>query len=431
MITFTGGGNDVGFADILAYCAQPKMLWNMLPVDDTCAFVSDDSKRASLNRLIDKQYTTSKKFIEEVRNASSETEIYMIGYPQFVKNGAEACFRGSPLLNDDEIKFVRQGVTRLNNVLKRVARDTGIYFIDIENSLEGGQICQGSEYMTGPVRKMVDSRKVARDSNMYHPNAAGHAKMAEHIAKQIKEKPGYDIIDMPSEEDGTRVVRTAVLPDYAGVGSTQLVTMRPGIIKADGTSSIDIFSNKVHIGDYTTDASGALNVEITIPKEVGVGYHLLTVDGLDADDQPVQVQQFVYVISDNPDDIDGDGIPNEHDPCFVVTEWYVGDVNECAPTGLGDTKQTVTVDILQNNSKKVGSSSDEVEWIAATASSAGGATLLLDDKPTTTQSMLRGAVAQEVSTNSWQTALWLILPFGLIILIGIIYGYRRTNQKNA
>ena len=365
MITFTGGGNDVGFVDILEYCAQSYRLFNVIPTPETCAYVHDEGLRKSLNATIDTQYVFNKKFIEEVKRVSPETEIYVVGYPQFVKIGGTRCLPTSPILNSLENIFIRDSVTRLNNVLKRVARDTDTYYVDIEDSLEGGQICQGSKYMTGPVRTIVNEGKVKRNQNMYHPNAAGHQKMAERIAKQIKEKPGYVIADIPTEESAARVVRTAVLPSYAGVGSTHTVQVGPGTIKPDGTMSGDAYSSKVHLGDYVADATGALTMSITIPPELGIGKHLFTFTGLDINDQPVQLQQFVYVTGNDPNDIDGDGIPNEDDPCFAITEWYENGVDICAsqqPTlfngGAGNhkvvKKDALTDSVVTNTRLSVG-----------------------------------------------------------------------------
>ena len=417
-ITFTGGGNDVGFADIIEYCASSYRLFGKIPTNETCAYVYDSQLRANLNSQIDTQYVFNKKFIEEVRRVSPQTEIYMVGYPQFVKADADWCFRGSGILNNNEIKFIRQSLSRLNNTLKRVARDTGVYYIDIEDSLEGGQICQGSKYMTGPVRAIVKNGSVRKDPNMYHPNAAGHHKLAERIADQIAKSPEYEVVDIPAEEDASRVIHQAVLPAYTGIGSTQTITMGPGFIKADGTTSIEMFSNKVHIGDYKTDATGALKVQVTIPQEVGIGMHLLTISGVDADDQPVQVQQFIYVTSNNPNDIDLDGIPNESDNCFSTSEWYVDGVNQCAASAdrAGENLFAHGRQTDKSGSEVVDDAFTSARSIVMESSDAAtGFTLAPSQYP------FEPTTGTKASDANQKPELWLIFPIMLIIAAGILY----------
>lgn len=426
MLTFTGGGNDVGFADILEYCASSYQLFGKIPINETCAFAKDEQLRSNLNGTIDTQYVFNKEFIEEIKRVSPETEIYMVGYPQFVKSNGTHCFRGSPLLNDDEIEFIRQSVVRLNNVLMRVASAADVYYIDIEDSLEAGQICQGSEYMTGPIRAIIDNNLNPRkDNNMYHPNAAGHKKMAERIAKQIKEKPGYAIADIPAEENAAQVVRTAVLPSYAGVGSTHTVQVAPGTIKPGGTISGDAYSSKMHLGDYIADATGALTVSVTIPPELGIGKHLFTFTGLDVNDQPVQLQQFVYVTGSDSNDIDGDGIPNEYDPCFAITKWYENDVDICAstqPTPLnGDVSspKVAKKDFLTNDATTV-------SWL----NGSDGIPTTSELTPSNANTHPHSSIAATKANSGKLAAYWPMLLLTAIIVSGVgllLYGKRRTN----
>lgn len=325
-VTFTGGGNDVGFAEVLQYCATSSMS----PLGEMCNYAHRNSQlRADLNRRIDDQYAYNKAFIEKIRQVSPATEIYMVGYPQFVSLSRLWCSDRSPVLDKNERVMIRESVARLNNVLKKAARDTGVYYVDIEDSLEGGQICDGSLYMTGPVGTIA-TKHVLRDANMYHPNHRGHAKIADTIAQKIADGMDYDILDMPLETNGHKVVRTAVLPDYAGIGSTHTIRMDASMFGPNGEVYIEMFSQHVNLGRATVGSDGVLQATITIPRSVGIGTHLLTISGLDPDGEAISAQQFVTVISNIPGDADGDGIPDDEDSCFVISEWYENGVDICA-----------------------------------------------------------------------------------------------------
>lgn len=52
--TLTSGGNDVGFADILKYCAA--LSWEVIFVDDTCRYAKDPAARQELSNIIRTMY---------------------------------------------------------------------------------------------------------------------------------------------------------------------------------------------------------------------------------------------------------------------------------------------------------------------------------------------------------------------------------------
>lgn len=328
VLTFTGGGNDVGFADIITYCAASYKLLDVLPLNETCAYADNPQMRADLNRTIDDQYQYNKALIEKIRQVSPETKIYMVGYPQFVKDDS-FCFTNSEILNNTEIKFIRSAVTRMNNILKKAARDTGIYFVDIEESLAGGQICEGSKYMTGPVKAIVHNGNLSRDANMYHPNSSAHEMIAQTIQEKINDGMSYDIVDIPEETGGRHIIRQAVMPDYVGIGSTATITMKPGTITPNGEVTVEMYSNPINLGVFQADGQGGLLAQVSIPKSVGIGVHLLALTTENSEGGAIQIQQLITVISNKEGDIDDDGLADEQDNCFLITEWYIDGVNLC------------------------------------------------------------------------------------------------------
>lgn len=292
VITLTGGGNDVGFGQIIAYCASPH-----LNPRSSCPQVSDPQISANLRKTIDDVRVPLTNFIKKIKNTSPTTKLYLIGYPQFI--ALNGCLDGSELLNLAERQMIRSNVARLNNILKLVARDADVYYVDIEDSLDGGQICQGSTYMTGPL-KIGDKILKGYTQESYHPNADGHKRIANVINERIKNDDlSYTIVNIPPEESGQRVIRKAVTKDYVGIGSEQTVAMDPGMFHPDGSVDIVGFSSRVLLSRVKVAPDGSLSVKIKIPSEMEEGYHLLTVTGKGVDGDALQVQQYIMVTNSN------------------------------------------------------------------------------------------------------------------------------------
>lgn len=289
VVTLTAGGNDVGFGQIIAYCASPHLL-KLSP----CAQASDPQVSANLRKTIDDERVPLTEFTRRLKDVSPSTKVYLVGYPQFVAQ--DGCLDGSQLLNAAERQMVRSSVTRLNNILKLVARDTDVYYVDIEDSLEGGQICQNSFYMTGPLKLSPQKIRLGYMQESYHPNAEGHKRIANVINERIKNDDlSYTIVNIPPEVNGQRVIRRAVTKDYVGIGSEQTITMDSGMFHPDGSVDIVGFSNRILLARVKVASDGSLNAKIKIPPEMEEGYHLLTVTGKGVDGDVVQVQQYITV----------------------------------------------------------------------------------------------------------------------------------------
>lgn len=372
--------------------------------------------RANLNREIDQQYGISKIFIENIQYLSPASKVYIVGYPQFI-SVTGLCLGISPLLSISERTMIHESVIRLNNILKKVAHDTGVYYVDIEDSLVGGRICEGSKYMTGPVKAIFTKKGLRPDANMYHPNHRGHQKVASHIASKIASGMTYDILDIPKESEGHRVIKKAVMPDYSGIGSTHTVSIGSGLFKANGNVYSALFSEEVRLGATVAEGDGSFKMNVTIPENVAMGVHLFTISGFDKDGLPLTVQQFINVTSGVDGDLDGDGIPDAEDSCFVIKEWYENSENICmsSPAPLG----SATVLRASSRSPSVLSSyHNNQPSLIGDAFHADTAVPVLGDgvfseKPTVTQ------------VNDWWMGWGLSI---MVIVIGVGVYYERTKK---
>lgn len=322
IVTFTGGGNDVGFADILQYCAGYFTIWNYIPLFDTCGYVSDETMRANLNGYIDDQYLYNKKFIDMIKQASPDSEVYVVGYPRFIADHG-ICGPNTALLNGAEMKMINDSVSRLNKVLRLVAQDTGTVYLDNEYALEGGRLCEGSKYVIGYASGGFNAKNPA----MFHPNAAGHEQIAEALESAYSRylhdgaSDDVEVLDAPAATH--RIVRLPLVETGSvQQGKSIRISLPANTLDPQSVAKIKIQSKPTELPDTSASETGGLDYSVQLPEGVEPGFHLLTVTGTSVSGEALQIQQFITITSDNRDDSDGDGITNALDGCFGIKEWY-------------------------------------------------------------------------------------------------------------
>lgn len=308
VITLTGGGNDVGFVDVLKYCSVGAPLDQDATLSEiiseglygvaTCSFAQKGSDAQKiLNTSIASQYQYTTRLIKSIKQTSPETQIYIIGYPSFISEGAAAC--GNSLELDSQERAMFQYYLRsLNQQLAQAASDENVSFVDIEDSLKGGRLCEGSEYVTGATDILLSGG--AAINNMFHPNAKGHQMIAAAIESALAngEVPDASILELPGsvaadKYEGTVINTPLVGGTVASEGALSL-NVEPGQFAPNANVTAKLHSDVVALGTITTQSDGAIAVTLrhgTLP----VGYHMLTLEGQGADGQPLLLYQFVTV----------------------------------------------------------------------------------------------------------------------------------------
>lgn len=315
VITLMGGGNDVGFGPILAACAGTD---NM----GTCDYAKKNSEaRAMLGEAIDAQYDATTKLIQNIKSVSPSTTIYVIGYPSFLAGKWSPCVNKA-FLNADERELIAQGITYMNDVLKTVAKNQGAHFIDISLALEGGRICEGSEFVT------TISDYIRGDATSYaelfHPNAEGHALMADDILTS-----GFVIVpdDNPQSDETAR----PTIPEYFVstkdskaqstsmtspkiIGGTPTKVHVASIWKPGTKVKFTLHSKPTRLGELESTSFGDVSGNLTVPLSVEAGLHLLIAKGHDRTGKALRVYQFVEVVQE--------GVPSlDEQPCRYFKGW--------------------------------------------------------------------------------------------------------------
>lgn len=330
-ITLTGGGNDVGFAKKLISCASDS---------STCDYVINPKLKLQHANEIKDMFGVFTNLYNLLKSASPNTKIYVVGYPKFINDTEDRpCFFDAGHLNHDEKVFINQSVEYLNEVIRQAARASGVVYLDVQDSLEGGQICDGvvnsSKYVTG-IRDIGYTNEDDRDQT-FHPNAVGHEQIAGSIIDQLW---GYNLEDYPYPGSGDDSITAPTVPAYFGdIADLSLAKMRYSDDVTDKTLTIaqafeitapiftflpssyveaTLHSTPINLATIATDANGGLSHNITVPEGITPGYHRIELSGRAYSGELITLYQIVLIQSSNLNDRDGDGILDNVDQCIFI-----------------------------------------------------------------------------------------------------------------
>ncbi len=143
-------GNDVGFGPVLMECTTK--------IGGDCRYATEDG-RAELGAIIRSNYQKQVDLYKALKAASPGTDLYAVGYPQFISDSNVFCWSTAGSLSAAERHMMTEAVTYLNETVKRAASTAGIKYVNIENSLNqySGDMCEGSGMVTSPAGKVFAS----------------------------------------------------------------------------------------------------------------------------------------------------------------------------------------------------------------------------------------------------------------------------------
>ncbi len=330
-ITLTVGGNDIGFGEKIKNCVNIG----------TCVFASYQW-RSNLKIELASQFTNLKDLYEELHNASPQTKIYVLGYPQFINADPNGSCSRTLFLDKSEREMIVNSTTYLNNIIEQAAKAAGVIYVDIENSLQGGMLCQGSQAFVTPVTGILANEQ----QESFHPNAKGNLKIATKVKEEIG---GESLLEYqnPNCSSGVSVCPnsqitsgSAEVPEYFLVGesedkaltyyplssgvfvkgqSTQ-TTVLPYMFKPESPVTIIVYSDPLDLGIHQADDDGSFSVNITIPDTLPVGYHTLTIIGHSYSGEPLTFYQTIEVHGTNQSDLDENNIPDTQQTCGLFIE---------------------------------------------------------------------------------------------------------------
>jgi lysophospholipase L1-like esterase len=176
LVTVTIGGNDVGFADILAICVLPSTS----PCEDQYSQDDDNNLDARIEGLEPRlvaAYTA-------IRAQAPDASVIAVTYPNLFAPGSEGpsqsqCL-GIGFLWDDDVAWLIDETYHLDNVIDEAATAAGIQVLDERYAFSGHELCTADPW----VNSLTD-QPFSDIDEAFHPNAAGQAALAASLTAEL------------------------------------------------------------------------------------------------------------------------------------------------------------------------------------------------------------------------------------------------------
>lgn len=323
-VTISIGGNDAGFSDILLNC---------ILLEPTCYATYE--RRIELTRFINSKFASLTDTYRQLKSSAAlDAHIYVVGYPYFADPNGNCATNVQ--LNQTELVFSKQLVDYLNGVIEQATKKAGVSYIDISNSLRGGELCSGSTRANTTVHGLTLGTDMYNliSAASFHPTAHGQDLMHFYVKRltsdfDLENPEPDDSIQQPADPDETHPMLSVPKSDlktrniiYASELSEDVVfkdsgtTIRFGDVILQKNSDFDVYihSEPVYAGSLTSDDDGVLEGSITVPEQIAPGFHTLHLYGKNIASEDVDIQKLVYVAA-SPNDADGDGLNDDQDDC--------------------------------------------------------------------------------------------------------------------
>ena len=173
LITITIGGNDIGFAKVLADCIEHNCIRDYhRPSGDLLDAAIDD-----LARQLPSVYRT-------IQAAAPRARIVVVDYPKLFPDSdpqhpTPNCAAGS-LITPAEGNYLNREGQRADVAILDAARQSGVSSIDVSTALQGGELtCSGPQFINH-----VDPRLRLFKAS-FHPNADGQERIAAAVTNGL------------------------------------------------------------------------------------------------------------------------------------------------------------------------------------------------------------------------------------------------------
>lgn len=326
IVTISMVGNDIGFGGIIEKCT-------MLP--ETCYSDYQDRKGLVLN--IDSVFDSLVAMYVQIKaDAAPDARVYAIGYPQIVQRDGNCAV--NVRLDQEETEFAGDLVDYLDSVIEQATAKAGIGYVNTEQVFEGHNLCGADPTAVNGLTAGNDKIHIFGNES-YHPTPVGYQLLADAIAAQtddfqkpnptpdwsIKAPDPGDAVDFLGTPGNDQQPATKIEFDQS---ASQEPVLRGGEVQSTLPASdfhldpgaayhIVLHSTQIDLGSTIADAEGNLSYTLTIPTTIDPGWHTIDVYGNDVTGQAIDIQRIIYVAT-SASDWDGDGVPNDQEPCGLI-----------------------------------------------------------------------------------------------------------------
>ena len=176
LVTLTLGGNDLGFAKVVEDC--------IINGESGVPFLASCQEKH--NQRIARQLPELRRQLlaayQEIHQKAPNARIVVVGYPQLFVDDPSDNY-GNLLFAQDQ-RWMNQKAAELNAMLASAAKEAGVEFVDPTDTFRGHGIGSSDPWINdldfgGP-------GWMPADPSSFHPNARGHAALAQLIQQQLE-----------------------------------------------------------------------------------------------------------------------------------------------------------------------------------------------------------------------------------------------------
>jgi lysophospholipase L1-like esterase len=173
-VTLSIGGNDIGFATIIAECSarSPRE-----PFGAACKDFFTAGGEDELAARIEETAPKVAAALDEIGDRSPDADVLVVGYPAILPEG-RGCFPVVPFSPGD-VAYLRDTEKALNAMLAEQADAAGAEYVDTYTPFIGHDIC------TLPGTKWIEGLVPTAPAAPVHPNALGMRAMAAAVLGEL------------------------------------------------------------------------------------------------------------------------------------------------------------------------------------------------------------------------------------------------------
>jgi lysophospholipase L1-like esterase len=171
LVTLGIGGNDAGLISVAEECARLDFAW---PFGDRCKQHYESGGTDSIVAAISATGPKVAAVIRGIHSRAPLAKIEVVGYPDGLPVNRRGCWPVVPFSNRD-VAYANALEQRLNSVLRRVAQNNGVTYVDTYTSSIGHDACKP------PGTAWVNSIIPTSPGFPLHPNQTGEQNMANQV----------------------------------------------------------------------------------------------------------------------------------------------------------------------------------------------------------------------------------------------------------
>ncbi|HEX4865320.1 MAG TPA: SGNH/GDSL hydrolase family protein, partial [Acidimicrobiales bacterium] len=304
LVTVGVGGNDAGFGEIMTACLTGQCL-------------TTNFKESVLAVIRTTVFEHVKETFTNIRATFKNATVLAYGYPNVVDQATADCSgvrgptgRGWDLDADERGWAKDTLLPALNQTIADAAATAGVTFVPLFDVTRGHEICTSVPWINGltwgddksiaPNAPLIGDKLLFIGAESFHPNAKGQQGILKYVLEHYTDGQGRVMVTNPEPNptlaaDHGPVSLVIGKVDVVPAGPCGADCLQPACSLSTCILHVDVrnfspntplrvtlHSDPVDLDTVTTDGTGSVEADLTIPTQVPDGIHLLEFNGTDS-----------------------------------------------------------------------------------------------------------------------------------------------------